>query len=72
MCMDQLKDAYNLKDPSDTTKLVEEYFFAMVSKPPVTTQQLITKTTLKKLEKNIKMKLERVFVEVFREKIKMD
>jgi len=35
--MNTLKDAASLKDPKDNNKIANEYFFAIVSRPPTIT-----------------------------------
>ena len=70
--MNTLKEASLLKDPNDITNIVNDYFFAMVSSAPITTQSLTTSNILRLNENNIEMKLERIFVDSFREKITSD
>ena len=45
--MNTLKDASMLKDPKDNNKIANEYFFAIVSKPPNITSSSMHNTTIK-------------------------
>lgn len=70
LCMNTLKEAANLEHPNDGKKIAEEFFFASLSRASVTTiHSYGGQATLAQQEHNIQMKLGRIFVEVFRNKI---
>lgn len=70
LCLNTLKEAAHMVHPNDGKKIAEDFFFASLSRASMTPiHSLGGQASLAQQEQNIQLKLERLFVEVFRDKV---